>query len=320
MKSKVNEKLKEMLEQDIIEKAEGGATPWLSPLIAIPKKSGDVRLVLDMRIPNQALKRRWVQMPTVDDILQKMQIATVFTEVDLSQGYLQIPLAPESRYITAFPTPDNGPHRFKRLIVGACPSGEYCHEEIRNIIRQIPNCANISDNIWLWSNNMTQHLEDLDNLLTTLETSGLTLREEKCSFAVTKINVFGHIVSRSGIQPDEAKINAIVTAPQPKCAAEVRSFLGLTNYCSRYIDSYSSITYPLRQLTKANTQFQWTEQHQTAFNKLKKAISSSLVLAHFRLSSPTRVVTDASPWAVGAFFSNNSLTCPTAQSLMQVDH
>ena len=95
MTSKVNEKLKEMLEQDIIEKAEG-ATPWLSPLTAIPKKSGDVRLVLDMRIPNQALKRRRVQMPTVDDILQKMQGATVFTEVDLSQRYLQIPLAPES--------------------------------------------------------------------------------------------------------------------------------------------------------------------------------------------------------------------------------
>ena len=93
--------------------------------------------------------------------------------------------------------------------MGACPSGEYFHEEIHNIIRQIPNCANISDNIWLWSNNMTQHLEDLDNLLTTLETSGLTLREEKCSFAVTKINVFGHIVSRNGIQPDEAKINAV---------------------------------------------------------------------------------------------------------------
>lgn len=127
MKSKVNEKLKEMREQDIIEEIEG-ATPWLSPLIAIPKKSGDIRLVLDMRIPNKALKRRRVQIPTVDEILHKMQGASVFTEVDLSQGYLQIPLAEESRYITAFPTPEDGPYRFKRLIMGACPSGEYFHE------------------------------------------------------------------------------------------------------------------------------------------------------------------------------------------------
>ena len=129
-----------------------------------------------MRVANKALKRRRVQIPTVDEILHKMQGASVFTEVDLSQGYLQIPLAEESRYITAFPTPEDGPHRFKRLIMGACPSGEYFHEKIHNIIRNTPNCANISDNIWLWSENMTKHLEDLDHLLTVLERSGITLK------------------------------------------------------------------------------------------------------------------------------------------------
>jgi hypothetical protein len=79
--------------------------------------------------------------------------------------------------------------------------------------------------------------------------------------------VFGHIVSSQGIQPDQAKITAITTAPKPMSAAELRSFLGLTNYCSRYIQKYSSITYPLRQLTKANAQFHWTEQHEAAFNR-----------------------------------------------------
>jgi hypothetical protein len=66
-----------------------------------------------MRIPNQALVRRHVQMPTIDDILHKMEGSNIFTEVDLSQGYLQITLAEESRHITAFPTPDDGPYRFK---------------------------------------------------------------------------------------------------------------------------------------------------------------------------------------------------------------
>ena len=118
MRKKVNEKLHEMEEQGIIEKVKG-VTPWLSPLIPIPKKGGDLRLVLDMRVPNQALKRRRVQFPTVDDILHKMEGATIFTEVDLSQGYLQISLAEESRSITAFQTPDDGPYvyQFKRLIM-----------------------------------------------------------------------------------------------------------------------------------------------------------------------------------------------------------
>ena len=115
MKSKVNKKLAEMRDEGIIEKVVG-ATPWLSPLIAIPKKSADLHLVLDMRVPNTALVRRRVQIPTVNEILQKMEGAKVFTEVDLSQGYLQLTLAEESRYITAFFTPEDGPHRFKRLI------------------------------------------------------------------------------------------------------------------------------------------------------------------------------------------------------------
>jgi hypothetical protein len=149
MKDQVNRKLREMEEQGIIEKAEG-ATPWLSPLIAIPKKAGDVLLVVDMQIPNQALVRRPVHMPTVDDILHKMEGSEIFTEVDLSQVYLQITLAEESRHITAFPTPDDGPYRFRLLIMGACPSGEYFHEAINQVIKEIPNCQNISDNIWLW--------------------------------------------------------------------------------------------------------------------------------------------------------------------------
>ena len=181
LKKKVNDKLQEMRESGIIERADG-ATPWLSPLIAIPKKTGDVRLVLDMRVPNVALARRRVQIPTVDEILRQMEGAKFFTEVDLSQGYLQLTLSEESRYITAFSTPDDGPHRFTRLIMGASPSGEYFHEIISNLIKDIPRCANISDNIWLWSNDKQSHYEQLEQLLTKLESSGLTLKYPKCSF------------------------------------------------------------------------------------------------------------------------------------------
>lgn len=234
MRKKVNEKIHEMEEQGIIEKVQG-VTPWLTPLIPIPEKNGDLRIVLDMRVPNQALKRRRIQFPTVDEILHKMEGATIFTEVDLSQGYLQITLAEESRYITAFQTPDDGPYQFRRLIMGACPSGEYFHEIIHNLIKHIPNCQNISDNIWLWSKDMTEHIKQLDQLLETIKRSGLTLKFPKCSFATSEINVFGHIVSSQGIQPDKKKIEAVANATPPKTSAEVRSFLGLVNYCSRYI-------------------------------------------------------------------------------------
>jgi hypothetical protein len=308
MRKKVNEKLHEMEEQGIIEKLKG-VTPWLSPLIPIPKKGGDLRLVLDMRVPNQALKRRRVQFPTVDDILHKMEAATIFTELDLSQGYLQISLAEESRPMTAFQTPDNGPYQFKCLIMGASPSGEYFHEIIHNLIKHIPNCQNILDNIWLWSKDITEHIKQLDELLQTMESTGLTLKFPKCSFAVPEINIFGHIVLSRGIHPDKKKIKSVVNAPAPKTTAEVRSFLGLVNYCSRYIKDYSTTTYPLRQLLKEKTKFHWGEEQQSSFLKLKDTITRAPILAHYSISAPTRVVVDTSPWAVGAVLLQQQSDC-----------
>ena len=138
-----------------------------------------------------------------------MEGATLFTEVDLSQGYLQLTLAQESTLITAFATPEDGPHRFKRLIIGASPSGEYFHEIIHELIKDIPRCANISDNIWLWSKSKDEHYKQLERLLQTLATSALTLKLPRCSFMIPQINVYGHIVSAKSIQPDNAKIEAV---------------------------------------------------------------------------------------------------------------
>ena len=165
---------------------------------------GDVQLVLDMRLPNTTLTRHRVQIPTVDEILRQMEGAKFFTEVDLSQDYLQLTLSEESRYITAFSTPDDGPHQFTRLIMGASLSGEYFHEIISNLIKDIPRCANISDNIWLWSYDKQSHYEQLGQLLTKLQHCGLMLKYPKCSFLVPKVNVLGHIILENGIRPEDA--------------------------------------------------------------------------------------------------------------------
>ena len=116
--------------------------------------------------------------------------------------------------------------------MGACPSGEYFHEIIHNLIKHIPNCQNISENIWLWWKDITEHAKQL---LQTIEDSDLTLKFPKCSFVVPEINVCGHMVSSRGIQPDSKKIEAVANVPGSKTSAEIRSFLGLTNYCSRYV-------------------------------------------------------------------------------------
>ena len=125
-------------------------------------------------------------------------------------------------------------------------------------------------------------------------------------FGVPEINVFGHIISGQEIRPDNKKIEAVVNAPKPKCASEVRSFLGRTNYCSRYVPDYSTIICRLGQLAKSNRSFQWRQEQEDSFNKPKQALASPPVLAYYSLTAPTRLVVHASPWALGAVLQSTT--------------
>ena len=116
VKEKLELKLKELQEADIIEKVEG-PTPWVSPVCVVPKLSGDIRLCVDMRRANEAVLRERHPIPTMDEILQNMNQSTVFSKLDLRWGYHQIELAEDSRGITTFTT-HAGLFRYKRLMFG----------------------------------------------------------------------------------------------------------------------------------------------------------------------------------------------------------
>ncbi|CAB4028591.1 Hypothetical predicted protein [Paramuricea clavata] len=145
--------------------------------------------------------------------------------------------------------------------MGACPSAEYFHDAINLVMKEIPDCQNISDNIWLLSKNKKEHLKQLDQLLGTLEGNGISLKFAKCSFAVQQISVLGHIVSNKGIQPDKKNVEAVADASKPKSAAEVRSFLGLA--CELLFKIYPRLQFvgdrssPIRAYLQAKVDESW---------------------------------------------------------------
>ena len=75
-----------------------GPTPWVSPIVVVPKpkRPGEVRICVDMREPNRAIKRERHPSPTMDDIVHRLNNAGVFRKVDLKSGYHQLVLAEES--------------------------------------------------------------------------------------------------------------------------------------------------------------------------------------------------------------------------------
>ncbi|CAB4024140.1 Hypothetical predicted protein, partial [Paramuricea clavata] len=124
IREKVKNAITELENQDVIEKVpENEATPWVSPIVAVPKKDGQVRICVDMRLANEAIRRVRHPIPTVNDVNFALNGAKFFSKLDLSQAYHQLELNERSRYITTFST-QVGLYRYKRLNYGTNAAAE----------------------------------------------------------------------------------------------------------------------------------------------------------------------------------------------------
>ncbi|CAB3981067.1 Hypothetical predicted protein [Paramuricea clavata] len=238
LRKKVEDKLSELLDADIIEKAEG-PTPWVSPVCIVPKPSGEITLCVDMRQANEAIQRERHPIPTIDEI-----------------SFHQIELAEESRGITTFAT-HCGLYRYKRLMFGITSAPEVYQHIIQQVLQGCEGVQNIADDIILHGPTIELHDQRLTKVLERLQEKGLTLNPEKCELHIPKITFMGHLVSDKGIGPTEEKVEVVVDAREPKTVSEIRSFLGLVNFCSRFIPDLATIAEPLRKLTRTTTPFVW---------------------------------------------------------------
>ena len=295
----VEAQLKEDEDKGVIQRP-NGPTPWVSPIVCVPKKNGKVRVCVDMRCANKAIKRERHSTPTISEMMNDLNGATMFSKLDLNQGYNQLELDDESRYITTFAT-HVGLRQFTRLNFGVCSAAEVFQEAIRQTLSGLDGVLNISDDILVFGKTQAEHSNNLRAVLTRLKEKGLTLSKDKCEFNKTSLEFFGHVFSSSGLSADPSKIKAVLEMDVPKSASEVRSLLGMTNYCgSRFVQDYATLTHELRELTKKNVQFVWLEKHQQAFHKLQQALTEMPVLQYFNPKLQTEVVVDASPVGLSA--------------------
>ena len=205
-----------------------------------------------MREANKAVKCEKHLMPTIDDLVVYLSGATIFSKLDLSSGYHQIELEPESRHITRFST-HVGLRRYKRLMFGINAASEIFQNAIEEILTGLTRCKNISDDIIVFGATTAEHGQNLYGTLTRLQQHDVRLNKEKCSFSKSEITFYGHIFSSEGLRADPEKIEAITNMSVAENVSEVKSLLGMAQYVSRYIPEYATITAPLRALTKKNT-------------------------------------------------------------------
>ena len=214
LRERVEGKLKQLVELDIIEPV-AGPTPWVNPTVIAPKRDGDIRPCIDMRRANEAIIRERHSIPTVDEVLQGLNGSTVFSELDLNMGYHQLELEPKSREITTFAT-HSGLYRYKRLLFGVNSASEVFQNKIGSALAGIEGATNISDNIVVHTADKETHDKRLRQVLERMKAVNLTLNWEKCKIGLTELAFFGYLVSEKGIGPTEERVRAVVEARQPR--------------------------------------------------------------------------------------------------------
>ena len=125
------------------------------------------------------------------------------------------------------------------------------------------------DDILVYSKDPENHDTHLQVLLETLRKEQLYTKLSKCEFWLNEVSFLGHIVPKEGIRVDPKKIEVVVEGKPPRNVTEVHSFLGLTGYYRRFVKGFLMIATPMMKLLQKNVKFEWGEECQRSFDKLK---------------------------------------------------
>ena len=233
-------------------------------------------------------------MPTTDGFVAYLSGSTVFSKLDLKAGYHHIELAPESRYLTTFST-HIGLFRYKRLDFGVCSASEVFQNQIRLSLQGLDGVINVGDDILIHGKTQKEHNRWLESILLRLRDTILTLNSEKYEYNKSSITFYGFIFSKGGLS----------RSSKSRCnnSTDVKRFLGMVQYCSRFIADLATLSKPLRYLTKQNADFVWTTIEEQALN-IKQALSSDATMTYCDPSKATELIIDASPVGLRCYFGS----------------
>lgn len=273
-----------------------------SPALLVGKKDGTKRLCCDFRRINQQIMKDHFPMPIIDDLLDRLQRAKVFTTLDLVNGFFHVPIEPESRKYTSFIV-HNGQYEFLKVPFGLCNSPAVFTRFVSVIFKSLVNegvMLTYMDDIVILAENDDEAVSRLKRVLAIASENGLKLKWTKCQFLKTKIEFLGYIIEGGTIKPSDEKTRAVKEFPKPTDKKSVERFLGLTGYFRKFILNYAAIAKPLSDLLRKPSNFIMGTDQEVSFVLLRDSLVKSPVLKLFDPNAITEVHTDASKIAYGA--------------------
>ena len=185
------------------------------------------------------------------------------------------------------------------------------------MLQGLDGVRNLADDIIIFAKTREDHDQALSDCFKRVANHGLTLNASKCKLLAESLSFFGQVFTAEGMTLDPALILDLQTASVPTDVHEVRSFLGMANYSNKYIPNNAAILEPLRVLTKKTARFTWNASHQTAFDKLKRALTRTSTMSYFDAMKDT---VDASPVGISAILTQKGTDADTSQVVAYASH
>lgn len=275
-------------------------SPCAVPVILVPKKDGTWRMCIDCRVINNITIRYRHPIPCLEDMLDELSGAAIFSKIDLRSGSHQIRMKEGDEWKTTFKTKfglyewlvmpfglTNAPSTFMRLM----------NHVLREFIGKF--VVVYFDDILVYSHTESEHCDHLRQVLQVLRDAKLYGNLEKCIFAKDKVIFLGYVVSKDGIAVDVSKIESVQNWPVPINISQVRSFLGLAGFYRRFMKDFSTTAAPMNDLTKKGIHFEWGAVQQDAFDCLKRLLTSAPLLALPNFAKQFEIECDASGIGIG---------------------
>ena len=293
----------------------------LKSLSDIEYEEACLREVIDYKEINDQMKDVRYTLPFAASFRDWIASAKYFSIIDVKNGFLQFGITPESRPPLAFSV-NNMLFQPCTLPFGMKTSPSYFQKAMDDIyqpyLRQFIH--NYMDDGLCFSDSFEDHLDHIRKLFKLYEKYNIQLNPMKCVWGERTVKYLGQILSPDGIKPDPKKINGIRDIRSPKTIAQLRRFLGMINYHSKFIENYAILCAPLNDLLTKDAIFAWTETQEIAFIALKDALTSAPFLVHFDPTKKHIVSTDASDYQIAGILKQVEMNDDGSMDIRVVEY
>ena len=302
--------MKEMVEKELHRLENLGvikpvkSSKWAAPIVPVLKSDRkSIRICGDYKLTaNRASRLEQYPIPKVADMFSTLAGGITFTKLDMSQAYQQLALDDSSKEVVTINT-HKGLFCYQRLPFGVSSAPGIFQRTMESLLQGIPRVLVYLDDILITGASQEEHMANLKGVLSRLNKAGPRLHKDKCEFMVPVVKYLGHVIDAKGLHPAADKLKAVREAPTPQNVTELKAYLGLLSYYSKFLPNMAITLAPFYQLLRNNVKWQWTPSEAKAFQASKELLTSDSLLVHYDPTKELTLMCDASPYGVGAVLS-----------------